>query len=133
MVHGRFDAASEQQFETFHILVDFLINDELLFRTEFSENEVCHVHLSGLLGPNPQPIPNEAVAQVLYPGGLLLAIFYLDPGLDPGESGPPFGTSTAELDSLFSSRFTLEAEWKPDRTYPGREGRELFRILRRTV
>jgi methyl halide transferase len=75
----------------------------------------------------------EAVAQVLYPGGRLLAIFYLDPGLDPGESGPPFGTSAAELDSLFSPRFTLESEWKPDRTYPGREGRELFRILRRTV
>jgi hypothetical protein len=31
LVHGWFDAAGEQQFETLHILVEFLINEELLF------------------------------------------------------------------------------------------------------
>lgn len=70
-----------------------------------------------------------AVAGALRPGGHLLAIFYLDPGLDPGEGGPPFGTSKLELDALFSSRFSLVKEWQPAATYPGREGRELFRVL----
>ena len=70
-----------------------------------------------------------AVAGALRPGGHLLALFYLDPGLDPGEGGPPFGTSKAELDSLFSPRFSLAKEWRPSVTYPGREGRELCRLL----
>ena len=70
-----------------------------------------------------------AVAGALGPGGHLFAIFYLEPGLDPGESGPPFGTSKAELDSLFGARFSLVKEWQPTVTYPGREGRELCRVL----
>ena len=70
-----------------------------------------------------------AVAGALKPGGHLLAVFYLDPGLDPGESGPPFGTSKAELDALFGARFSLVKEWQPSATYAGREGRELCRLL----
>lgn len=72
-----------------------------------------------------------AVAGALRPGGGLLAVFYLDPGLDPGETGPPFGTSKAELDSLFGAHFCLVKEWQPGVTYPGREGRECCRILAR--
>ena len=70
-----------------------------------------------------------AVAGALKRGGHLLAIFYLDPGLDPGESGPPFGVTRAELDKFFSPRFTLVREWQPAATYPGREGRETFWLL----
>ena len=70
-----------------------------------------------------------AVASALKPGGHLLAIFYLDPGLDPGESGPPFGVTREELDSFFSPRFTLLHEWKPAATFPGREGREMCRLM----
>jgi SAM-dependent methyltransferase len=73
----------------------------------------------------------EAVWRVLRPGGHLLAIFYLDPGLDPGEEGPPHGVSLAELDLLFGRRFQLEREWAPRGAYPGREGREWVRLLRR--
>jgi SAM-dependent methyltransferase len=72
----------------------------------------------------------SAVASALAPGGLVLAVFYLDPGLDPGESGPPFGVTRAELDALFAPRFTLLREWTPSATYPGREGRETCRLLR---
>lgn len=72
-----------------------------------------------------------AVAGALKPGGHLLAIFYLDPGLDPGESGPPFGVTKAELDAFFSQHFTPLGEWVPDTTYPGRDGREIFRMLQR--
>ena len=71
----------------------------------------------------------SAVEGALRPGGLLLAIFYMEPGLDPGETGPPFGTSKTELDSLFRARFSLVKEWQPAATYAGREGRELCRLL----
>lgn len=70
-----------------------------------------------------------AVASALKPGGHLLAIFYLDPGLDPGESGPPHGVTREELDRFFSPTFTLLREWQPAATYPGREGRETCRLL----
>jgi len=73
----------------------------------------------------------SAVAGALRPDGRVLAVFYLDPGLDPGESGPPFGTSVTELDDSFGTRFKLIHEWPPPSTYPGREGRELCRILAR--
>ena len=72
----------------------------------------------------------DAVAGALKPGGHLIAIFYLDPDLEPGQSGPPFGVTKAELDALFSAQFTLLGEWVPDTTYPGRDGRELFRLLK---
>jgi SAM-dependent methyltransferase len=73
----------------------------------------------------------EAAHRALRVGGKLFAVFYLDPGnAHPGE-GPPFETSLCELDRLFSPRFALEDEWLPQRAYPGREGREWMRILRR--
>ena len=71
----------------------------------------------------------EAVASTLQPGGKLLALFYLNPDMAPDESGPPFGTTKPELDTLFSPHFSLLAEWHPAATYPGREHRELFRLL----
>ena len=72
-----------------------------------------------------------AVATALKPGGNLLAIFYLDPGHDSPDEGPPFGVSVAELDALFLPRFDLVREWLPARAYPGREGREWMRVMRR--
>jgi hypothetical protein len=71
----------------------------------------------------------EAVASALVPRGQLLAAFYLDPGNDHPDEGPPFEVSVAELDRLFLSRFTLVREWLPARAYPGREGREWMRLL----
>ena len=71
----------------------------------------------------------EAVAGTLRPGGHLLAVFYLDPGQDHPDDGPPFGVSLAALDALFAARFTLLREWLPQRAYPGREGREWMRVL----
>ena len=73
----------------------------------------------------------SAVTSALRPEGELLAVFYLDPGLDPGETGPPFGVAPVELDALFGSRFDVIKEWNPTMTYPGREGRETCRILKR--
>jgi SAM-dependent methyltransferase len=73
-----------------------------------------------------------AVRASLLEGGRLAAIFYLDPGWDDPEQGPPFGVSKAELDGFFlgAGRFALEQEWVPARAYAGREGRELIRVMR---
>ncbi|MGB8169021.1 MAG: methyltransferase domain-containing protein [Chthoniobacteraceae bacterium] len=81
------------------------------------------------IDPAMRPAYVEAVAGALRPGGHLLAIFYLDPGNTSPDEGPPFEVSIAELDRLFSPRFTLVKEWLPQRAYPGREGREWMRLL----
>lgn len=73
----------------------------------------------------------RAIVQALKPDGQFLACFYLDPGLDPGESGPPFGVTLDELTDLFSAGFSLSHEWKPAHTFPGREGGEILWLLRR--
>ena len=72
-----------------------------------------------------------AIAAALKPAGQVLAIFYLDPGHAHSDDGPPFGTSREELDALFLGHFELVDEYVPDVSYPGREGRELLRVLRR--
>ncbi len=81
------------------------------------------------IDPSQREAYAASVAQVLKPGGLFLAIFYLDPDLDPGESGPPFGVTPAELDRIFGDAFTRLREWTPARTYPGREGHERMRLF----
>ncbi len=83
------------------------------------------------INPAQRPAYVEAVADALRPGGQLLAIFYLDPGNDTPDEGPPFEVSIAELDRLFLPRFTLVREWLPQHAYPGREGREWMRVLTR--
>lgn len=82
------------------------------------------------IDPALRPAYVEAVAGALQPGGRLLAIFYLDPGNDSPDQGPPFEVSIPELDALFAPRFELLREWLPERTYPGREKREWMRLLR---
>jgi SAM-dependent methyltransferase len=73
----------------------------------------------------------RAIVRLLKPDGQFIAIFFLDPDLAEGEEGPPFPVSVEELDRTFSPYFALECEWVPQRTHPGREGRELMRILKR--
>ena len=75
----------------------------------------------------------SAVASALKPGGSLLAIFYLHPW-DAGEDqeqGPPFRSEVSELDQRFGASFTLLDSYVPTASYPGREGKELVRLLRR--
>ena len=78
-----------------------------------------------------RPAYVEAVAAALRPGGNMLAIFYMNPDMDPGETGPPHGTTKEALDALFDPVFELLGEWVPSETFDGREGRELARVLRR--
>ena len=82
------------------------------------------------IDPAMRPAYVEAVAGALKPGGKLLAVFYLDPGNDSPDEGPPFEVPIPELDRLFLGRFELVREWMPSNAYTGREGREWMRILR---
>ena len=76
----------------------------------------------------------RGVFRALQSGGTLLAIFYLnpwDPGEEPEGGGPPFAVTREELDVLFATDFELVEELKPRTAYPGREGREIIRLLRK--
>ena len=77
----------------------------------------------------------KMAVSALKPGGSLLAIFYLNPwdaeDEIPEGGGPPFGVTKGELESLFSAHFDLVEELKPTTAYPGREGREVVRLLRK--
>ena len=81
--------------------------------------------------PHLRPAYVDAIYGALRPDGRLLAVFYLDPGNDSPDEGPPFEVSIAELDRLFAPRFSLIREWLPLHTYPNRAGREWMRLLRR--
>jgi len=72
----------------------------------------------------------DAVASLLKPGGLLVAVFFINPEMDPGETGPPFGISPDELTALFAERFQVVESHVPAAAYPGREGREFLRVQR---
>jgi methyl halide transferase len=87
-----------------------------------------------VIEPRERPEYVRAVRRVLRPEGALLAIFFLnpwDPGEAPEEGGPPFGVTREELEMLFASSFGLVEELLPLTAYPGREGREIVRMLRK--
>jgi methyl halide transferase len=74
----------------------------------------------------------QAVARLLRPGGRLVGVWFIEPEMDPGESGPPFALPVAELDALFpASRWRVLDDAVPDAAYPGRHGRERLRVLER--
>lgn len=70
-----------------------------------------------------------AVAELLKPGGRLLAVFFVNP--DNDGQGPPFGCTPQELDGLFGKKFRLLEEHWEIPTFPEREGRELLRLYER--
>jgi methyl halide transferase len=77
----------------------------------------------------------QMAVSALKPEGQLLAVFFLNPW-DPEDEipeggGPPFGVTKEELDVLFSPHFNVIEELKPKAAYPGREGREIVRLLRK--
>jgi SAM-dependent methyltransferase len=78
--------------------------------------------------PSQRPDYVLAAASALRTDGKIFGIFYLNPDT---ENGPPFATSKKELSELFDPKFTLLDEWVPKESFPGREGRELVRILQK--
>ena len=74
----------------------------------------------------------QAVAGALKPGSLLLGVFYLNPRDDPDPAlGPPFNATLDELDARFAEHFTLLRSDPPAVAFPGREGREVLRLLQK--
>jgi len=74
----------------------------------------------------------DAVARALRPGGLLLAVFYLNPRDDPDPTlGPPFSVDDAELIERFTPSFEIEAAGPALAAFPERVGREAVWRLRR--
>ena len=74
----------------------------------------------------------QVVAPLLRPGGRLVGVWFIEPEMDPGESGPPFALPLAELDALFpADRWRVLDDAVPDVAYPGRHGRERLRVLER--
>ena len=69
-----------------------------------------------------------AASSALRTDGKLFAIFYINPNTD---SGPPFAVTKEELSALFDPHFSLVEEWVPKQAFPGRENRELVRILQK--
>lgn len=67
----------------------------------------------------------QGVHTALKPGGTVAGVFFIDPEMDPGETGPPFGISPEELTGLWEEAgFTVQESWVPEAGYPGRVGRE---------
>jgi len=67
---------------------------------------------------------------VLKSGGRVAGVFFINPEMDEGEEGPPFGISVEELKTLWESHgFTVHEHWVPTTGYEGRVGRELAMIL----
>ncbi len=64
-------------------------------------------------------------------GGLLIGVWFINPELDPGEAGPPFPFSVADLTALFATGYEIVDDYVPAVAFAGREGRERLRVLRR--
>lgn len=91
---------------------------------------VEHTCLSGM-PPEWRAAYADAVLAALQPGGIIVGVWFIQPDLDPGESGPPFPLPVAELDAMFAGRVEILHDEVPANSFPGREGRELLRVLRK--
>lgn len=89
-----------------------------------------HTCLSGL-PPAMRPDYRRGIDLALKPGGLLIGVWFINPDLDPGEEGPPFGISVPDLTSLFADGYEIVEDYVPDVAFKSREGRERLRVLRR--
>ena len=91
-----------------------------------------HTCLSAL-PPNLRADYRQGIDLTLRRGGLLIGVWFINPALDPGEEGPPYPLSMAELTELFVDGYVVEEDYMPDVAFAGREGRERVRVLRRAT
>lgn len=74
----------------------------------------------------------KAAHELLKTGGLIVGIWFINPEMDPGEQGPPFGIEVSQLGALFDeSRWEIVEDRVPEVGYDGRIGRERLRALRK--
>ncbi len=117
--------------EVFQFADIFALAESLQNRFDWVFEHTCFCAIP----PERRPDYVNMAVSALKPNGRFLAIFYLNPWDTDDEmpegGGPPFGVTKEELDSLFSAHFDLDEELKPTTAYPGREGREVVRLLRK--
>ena len=89
-----------------------------------------HTCMSGL-HPTLRANYRRGIDLTLRPGGLLIGVWYINPDLEPGDEGPPFPFSVPDLTALFADGYEIVADYVPDVSFHGREGRERVRVLRR--
>ena len=89
-----------------------------------------HTCMSGL-PPTLRADYRRGIDLTLRRGGLLIGVWFINPALDPGNEGPPFPFSVADLTALFAEGYDIVEDYVPDVAFPGREGRERVRVLRR--
>ena len=89
-----------------------------------------HTCLSGL-PPALRADYRRGIDLTLRRGGLLIGVWFINPDLDPGDEGPPFPLSVSELTALFAEGYEILEDYVPEVAFPGREGRERVRVLRR--
>jgi methyl halide transferase len=89
-----------------------------------------HTCMSGL-HPTLRADYRRGIDLTLRPDGLLIGVWFINPDLDPGEEGPPFPFSVADLTALFADGYEIVEDYEPDTAFNGREGRERIRVLRR--
>ncbi|MBL9116307.1 MAG: methyltransferase [Verrucomicrobiaceae bacterium] len=89
-----------------------------------------HTCLSGM-PPEMRHDYSRGVLAALKPAGLIVGIWFISPDLDPGHVGPPYPLPVEALDTLFAETCTVIEDRVPKEAYPGREGRERLRVLRK--
>ena len=102
----------------------FKLPSELKYSFDWLVENTCFCAID----PSQRPDYVLAASSALRTGGRIFGIFYLNPDT---ESGPPFAVSKRELSELFDPQFTLLEEWVPKDSFPGREGRELVRVMQK--
>lgn len=83
------------------------------------------------LPPNLRGEYRRGIDATLRRGGLLIGVWFINPDLDPGEEGPPYPLSVEDLTALFADGYEVLEDYVPKVAFPGREGRERVRVLRR--
>ena len=68
-------------------------------------------------------------SELLRPGGVMIGLFFLDPG---ATDGPPFGIGESELDALLAPAFTRVEDRPSGGSLPAFAGRERWQVWRRT-
>ena len=89
-----------------------------------------HTCMSGL-PPELRASYRRGIDLTLRPGGLLIGVWFIEPDLDPGHEGPPYPFPVPALTDLFADGYEVVHDYVPEVAFPGREGRERLRVLRR--
>ena len=82
--------------------------------------------------PEERPAYAEACSRLIPVGGYWVAVLFLHPREEDDPTiGPPYQTSTEEVEALFSADFELLESFPPTETFSSRKGKELVQIWKR--